>query len=79
VVKRSVSLPEQVFRDLEQEAQREGLSLSGALSDAAQQWLVVRRGLRAVREWEAEHGALTSEELAEADAAAARAEARADG
>lgn len=31
------------------------------------QWLVVRGGLRAVREWEAEHGSFTDEELADAD------------
>lgn len=68
VVKRSVSLPEPIFREVEQEAQRDGLGLSGALAEAAQQWLLVRRGLRAVREWEAEYGALTAGDLTEADA-----------
>lgn len=68
VVKRSVSLPSDVFDELEQEAAREGLPLSAALTEAAQQWLVVRRGLREVAAWEREHGAFTEAELAAADA-----------
>jgi hypothetical protein len=68
VVKRSVSMPQDVFDELEQEAAREGLPLSTALTEAAQQWLVVRRGLREVTAWEREHGAFSEEELAAADA-----------
>lgn len=41
--------------------------MSAALADAADLWLATRRGLRAVRAWEREHGALTAEELADAD------------
>jgi hypothetical protein len=37
------------------------------LNDAAANALAIERGLDAVREWEAEHGAFTADELAEAD------------
>jgi len=68
VVKRSVSLPSEVFAALEREAEAQGQSVSAALADAADQWLATRRGLRAVRAWERENGALTADELAAADA-----------
>jgi anti-sigma factor ChrR (cupin superfamily) len=67
VVKRSVSLPEHLHQALEREAALGGIGFSGAIAEAAAQWLLLRRGLRAVAEWEAEHGALTAEELAAAD------------
>lgn len=68
VVKRSISLPSEVFAALEREAEAQGLTVSAALADAADQWLSTRRGLRAVRAWERENGALTADELAAADA-----------
>ena len=67
-MKRSFSLPAPLVRGLEEEARAAGIPLSAALTEAAQQWLTVRRGLRSVREWEAENGALTDAELAQADA-----------
>ena len=67
VVKRSISLPADVFEALELQAAEEGRTVSAALADAADLWLATRRGLRAVRAWEREHGALTAEELAAAD------------
>ena len=67
VVKRSVSLPADVFEALERQAAEDGQTVSAALADAAELWLATRRGLRAVRAWEREHGALTAEELAAAD------------
>ena len=67
VVKRSISLPADLFKALELQAAEEGRTVSAALSDAADLWLATRRGLRAVRAWEREHGALTAEELAAAD------------
>lgn len=69
VVKRSISLPAEVFAALEDEAAKRGQTVSAALADAADLWLATRRGLRAVRAWEREHGALSAEELAAADAA----------
>lgn len=49
-------------------AARSGLSLSAWLNRAAENELAVGRGLAAVSEWEADHGALTDAELAAADA-----------
>jgi DNA-binding IclR family transcriptional regulator len=43
-----------------------GLSVSAWMTAAARRALVVDEGLRAVAEWEAEHGALTGDELDEA-------------
>ena len=68
VVKRSVSLPAEMFEALEVQAAEEGRTVSAALADAADLWLSTRRGLRAVRAWERDHGALTADELAAADA-----------
>ena len=67
VVKRSLSFPPDVFAAVEEEAIAAGVGVSTALTEAARQWLVVRRGLRAVADWESEHGALTSDELDAAD------------
>jgi CopG-like RHH_1 or ribbon-helix-helix domain, RHH_5 len=67
VVKRSISLPADVFEALESQAAEEGRTVSAALAEAADLWLATRRGLRAVRAWERQHGALTAEELAAAD------------
>lgn len=44
-------------------AASEGLSVSAWMTEAARRALLVRDGRRAVREWEAEHGALTDAEL----------------
>jgi hypothetical protein len=50
-------------------AEAEGTSVSAWITAAARQALLLRDGLTAVGEWEAEHGALTRTEL---DAARAR-------
>jgi hypothetical protein len=50
-------------------AKAEGTSVSAWMTEAARRSLLVRDGLAAVAEWEAEHGKLTSAEL---DAARAR-------
>jgi hypothetical protein len=52
------------------------VSLSWWLNEAAEHALHVEAGLRAVAEWEAEHGALTDGELAEADRFLARKQRR---
>lgn len=67
MVKRSMSFPADVFEAVEEEARRDGVSVSAAMTEAARGWLTVRRGLRAVAEYEAEHGAFTKAELARAD------------
>ena len=45
-----------------------GMSLSAWLNAAAARALVLEEGLAAVRAWEAEHGALSHQELTWADA-----------
>ena len=44
-------------------ATEEGLSVSAWMTEAARRALLVRDGLRAVAEWEQEHGALSASEL----------------
>ena len=67
VVKRSISLPTELFEALGVEAAQDGRTVSATLADAADLWLSTRRGLRSVRAWERDNGALTAHELAEAD------------
>lgn len=68
VRKLSVALEEHVAEAAAASAERLGLSLSAWLNRAAENALAVEDGLAAVAEWEAEHGALTEQELAAADA-----------
>ena len=67
VRKISVALSEEVAQGVADVAARRGVSLSSWLNAAAERALVVEAGLAGVREWEAEHGELTPEELAWAD------------
>lgn len=47
-------------------AGEEGISVSAWMTNAARRALLLREGLEAVAEWEAEHGAFSDAELAEA-------------
>ena len=67
VRKVSIALSEEVAQAVADVAARRGVSLSSWLNAAAERALVVEAGLAGVREWEAEHGELTREELAWAD------------
>ena len=67
MVKRSMSFPAEVFEAVEEEARRDGVAVSSVMTEAARRWLTVRRGLRAVAEYEAEQGAFTEAELKAAD------------
>lgn len=49
-------------------AAAEGLSVSAWMTNAARRELLIRDGLAAVAEWEAQHGTLTDSELAAARA-----------
>lgn len=64
VIKRSVSLNDDVAAAVEVAAKEDGVSFSSWLSTAAERQLRVRQGLRGVAAWEAEAGALTAEEIA---------------
>lgn len=68
VRKLSIALDESVAAGAADAARLRGVSLSAWLNSAVERALVVERGLVAVREWEAEHGALSTDELAWADA-----------
>ncbi len=68
VRKFSVALDESVAASASRAAQTAGVSLSAWLSRAAVHELALERGRRAVVAWEREHGALTDEELRDADA-----------
>ncbi len=74
VQKLSISLDEEVAAAAAASAERQGMSLSAWLARAAEQALTVEDGLAAIAEWEAEHGGLTQEELAAADAVLDQAE-----
>lgn len=63
--KRSVSLPPHVAHAIDQAAAEEGTTFSAWLADTAAQRLRLQAGLRAVAEWEHEHGPLTPEERAD--------------
>ena len=67
VRKISVALDEGTAIAASEAAQRHGVSLSSWLNLAAERALRIEEGLRSVQAWEAEHGALTADELAAAD------------
>lgn len=67
VRKISVALDEHTAQAAADAAQRHGVSLSSWLNQAAERALRIEEGLRAVKTWEDEHGALTASELAAAD------------
>jgi hypothetical protein len=66
--KLSVSIDEPVASAARQSAERRGISLSAWLSQASRKELAIDEGLIGVAEWEAEHGPLSAEDLAAADA-----------
>ena len=67
VRKRSVAIDLEVADAAAEADRRAGVSFSAWLTRAARRELAVERGLAAVREWEKEHGAMTADELADAD------------
>lgn len=72
VVKRSVSIDDRVAAEVEAAAGEDGVSFSAWLSAAAEHHLLIRAGLRGVRQWEADAGALTAAELAAGEALLSR-------
>jgi len=69
----AISIDRDVHAKILNAAAGENCSISAWMATAARHLLRVRDGLAAVEEWEAEHGALTSEEL---EAARQRVESR---
>lgn len=66
--KRSISLPAELFAEISRAAEAVGTTISGWLADTAAHRLKIEAGLAGVAAWEAEHGPVTDEERAEADA-----------
>lgn len=66
--KLAISVDPDVHAGILAAAEEDGMSVSAWVTAAARRALLVRDGLAAVAEWEAEHGALTDEEMAEARA-----------
>jgi len=67
-VKLAVTVDADVHSKVLDAAEAEGKSVSAWITDAARRALLVRDGLVAVAEWEAEHDALTAAELSAARA-----------
>jgi hypothetical protein len=71
--KRSISMPPELDAQIAAAAAEAGLSYSAWLADTARKEFTIRAGLAAVSQYEQDHGAFTAEEIADADAWAARA------
>jgi hypothetical protein len=70
--KRSISMPPELDAEIAAAAQAAGMSYSAWIAQAARKEFTIRAGLAAVSQYEAEHGSFTPNEIAEADAWAAR-------
>ena len=68
--KRSVSLPPELARAVEEAARAEGTTFSAWLAQTAAHRLKLEAGRKAIAEWERENGPLTEAELAEGRARA---------
>ena len=77
--KRSISIPPELDAEIAAAAEAAGLSYSAWVAEAARKEFTIRAGLEAVSQYEAEHGAFTPAEIAEADEWAARAAGPAGG
>ncbi len=64
--KLAITVDPEVHAGVVAAASEEGLSVSAWMTKAARRALLVRDGLKAVAEWEAEHGALSEAELTDA-------------
>jgi len=64
--KLAITVDPEVHAQVVATAAEEGTSISAWMTSAARRALLVRDGLRAVAEWEAQQGALTDAELAAA-------------
>jgi hypothetical protein len=64
--KLAITVDPDVHAGVLEAAAEEGVSVSAWMTNAARRALVVRNGLAGVAEWEAEHGALSESEMADA-------------
>ena len=70
--KRSISIPPELDAEIAAAAEAAGMTYSAWLAQTARKEFVIRAGLEAVSQYEAEHGRFTVDEIAEADEWAAR-------
>ncbi len=71
--KRSISIPPDLDAEIAAAAQAAGVSYSAWLAQTARKEFIIRAGLEAVSQYEAEHGPFTPDEIARADEWAASA------
>lgn len=76
--KRSISLPPDLDEQIAVAADQAGMTYSAWLGATARKEFTLRAGLAAVADYERQHGAFTSAELADADRWAAEALGQAD-
>ena len=70
--KRSISIPPELDAEIAAAAEAAGMTYSAWIAQTARKEFVIRAGLEAVSQYEAEHGPFTPDEIAEADEWAAR-------
>lgn len=70
--KRSISIPPELDAEIAAAAQAAGMTYSAWIARTARKEFIIRAGLDAVSQYEAEHGPFTPDEIAEADAWASR-------
>ena len=70
--KRSISIPPELDDQIAAAAEAAGMSYSAWVARAARKEFTIRAGLEAISQYQAEYGAFTPGEIAEADEWAAR-------
>ena len=60
-------MPPDLDEQIEAAAQQAGMTYSGWLAATARKEFIIQTGLKAVKEFERDHGAFTADELAEAE------------
>ena len=70
--KRSISIPPELDAEIAAAAQAAGMSYSAWIAQTARKEFIIRAGLEAVSQYEAEHGPFTPDEIAGADEWATR-------
>ena len=63
MTKLTISLPEDLAESIREQAEAEGTSLSGYIGEALRRAQLLADGRAALREYEAEHGAITEAEM----------------
>lgn len=71
--KRSISIPPDLDAEIAAAADAAGMSYSTWVAETARKEFIIRAGLEAVSQYEAEHGAFTPAEIGEAEEWAAQA------